>query len=155
MNEDDKKNSQTADNMDTVTDDKMDQKADDKTESDKKSTRDYEKVKTGISDYLISYDCPFEYLGFQILCDLVYTALLNYTEFTMNLKSVYYTVGAKRKMTRLSLERNLLTLVEHWEGRPKFRELFTEVPTNAKMLHILTRKLRYLNCSVYDTLLIP
>ena len=44
---------------------------------------------------------------------------------------------------------------KRWEEKEKFKTLFTERPTNAVALNILARKLRYLNCSVYDTLLMP
>lgn len=114
-----------------------------------------DKVKTGISNFLISYGCSAEYLGFPILVDLLKVAIENYTDLTVNLKSIYYAVAEKRKITRLSIERNLSTLLEHWQTNPKFKMLFNEVPTNAKLLHILARKIRYLNCSVYDTLLMP
>ncbi|MCQ2381779.1 MAG: hypothetical protein MJ054_00560 [Clostridia bacterium] len=117
--------------------------------------KDYEKVKTGISDFLISYECPTDYVGFPILCDLLKTALENYTELALNLKSIYLTVAEQRKITRLCVERNLHTLIEKWMSQPKFKFLFKEEPTNADLLHILARKLRYLNCSVYDTLLMP
>lgn len=121
----------------------------------KKGKSDREKVKTGISEFLLSYNCPSEYIGFAILCDLLKTALENYNDLTLNLKSIYYTVAHQRKITRLCIERNLHTLVERWQEQPKFDELFDEAPTNAKMLNVLARKIRYLNCSVYDTLLMP
>lgn len=121
----------------------------------KKEKSDREKVKTGISNYLISYDCPSEYVGFPILVDLLKTAIENYTDLTLNMKSIYYTVAKERQITRLCIERNLTTLVEHWATTEKFSALFEQAPTNAKMLHILARKIRYLNCSVYDTLLMP
>ena len=113
------------------------------------------KIKTGISDFLISYDCPSSYVGFPILCDLLKAALENYTDLALNLKSIYLIVAQRHKITRLCVERNLHTLVEKWRVRPKFNELFDEEPTNAELLHILAGKLRYLNCSVYDTLLMP
>lgn len=116
---------------------------------------DHGKIKTGICDYLISYDCPSSYVGFPILCDLLKAALENYTELALNLKSIYLSVAHRRKITRLCVERNLQTLIEKWELTPKFKELFDKEPTNAEMLHILARKMRYLNCSVYDTLLMP
>ncbi len=114
-----------------------------------------ERIKTGISEFLIKYDCPSEYVGFPILCDLIISALENYTDLALNLKSIYLSVAHKYKITRLCVERNLHTLVEKWIVKPKFKELFSEVPTNAQLLHILARKLRYMNCSVYDTLLMP
>ena len=113
------------------------------------------KVKTGISDFLMAYDCPSEYVGFPILCDLLKATLENYADLALNLKSIYLTVAQKHKMTRLCVERNLHTLVEKWMLHAKFKELFQTEPTNAQLLHILARKLRYLNCSVYDTLLMP
>ena len=113
------------------------------------------KVKTGISDFLIAYDCPSCYVGFPILCDLLKVALENYTELAANLKSIYLTVAHRRKITRLCVERNLHTLVEKWLPSPKFNLLFDKEPTNAELLYILAGKLRYLNCSVYDTLLMP
>ena len=113
------------------------------------------KVKTGISDFLITYECPSDYVGFPILCDLLKAALENYTELASNLKSIYLTVAHKRKITRLCVERNLHTLVEKWLVQPKFKLLFDKEPTNAELLHILAKRLRYLNCSVYDTLLMP
>lgn len=113
------------------------------------------KIKTGISEFLIAYDCPSEYVSFPILCDLLKVALQNYTDLASNLKSIYLTVAHQRKITRLCVERNLHTLVEKWMPQPKFKELFTKEPTNAQLLYILARKLRYLNCSVYDTLLMP
>lgn len=121
----------------------------------KKKKSDREKVKTGISEFLISYDCPSEYVGFPILVDLLKAAIENYTDLTLNLKSIYYAVAQQRKITRLCIERNLSTLLEHWVITDKFKKLFDQTPTNAKMLHILARKIRYLNCSVYDTLLMP
>ncbi len=121
----------------------------------KKDKSDREKIKTGISEFLLSYNCPSEYIGYAILCDLLKTALENYDDFTLNLKSIYYSVARQRKITRLCIERNLHTLIERWQEQPKFEELFDTPPTNAKMLHILARKIRYLNCSVYDTLLMP
>lgn len=111
--------------------------------------------KTGISEFLISYECPSDYVGFPILCDLLKAALENYLELASNLKAIYLTVASRRKITRLCVERNLHTLVEKWMQRPKFALLFDEEPTNAELLHILARKMRYLNCSVYDTLLMP
>ena len=114
-----------------------------------------DKIKTGIVEFLMSYDCPSEYVGFPILCDLVSAALDNYIDLALNLKSIYLKVASKRKITRLCVERNLHTLVEKWSPQPKFKELFSEDPTNAQLLHVLARKLRYLNCSVYDTLLMP
>ena len=121
----------------------------------KKKKSDREKVKTGISEFLIAHGCPAEYVGFPILVDLLKTAIENYTDLTVNTKSIYYTVARQRKITRLCIERNLTTLLEHWQTEEKFKILFDRVPTNAKMLHILARKIRYLNCSVYDTLLMP
>ena len=121
----------------------------------KKKKTDREKIKTGISEFLISYDCPSEYVGFPILCDLLKAALENYTDLALNLKSIYLSVAHQHKMTRLCVERNLHTLVEKWMPYEKFNLLFSEEPTNAELLHILARKLRYLNCSVYDTLLMP
>ena len=121
----------------------------------KKNKNDREKVKTGICDFLISYDCPCEYIGFPILVDLLKNAIENFTELALNLKSIYYRVARQRKITRLCIERNLTTLFERWEEKKKFKEIFDERPTNATGLNILARKLRYLNCSVYDTLLMP
>ena len=114
-----------------------------------------EKIKTGISDFLIEYDCPAGYVGFPILCDLIKASLENYTELSSNLKSIYLTVAQQRRITRLCVERNLHTLVKKWAPQPKFKLLFDKVPTNAELLYILARKLRYMNCSVYDTLLMP
>lgn len=114
-----------------------------------------EKVKTGICDFLLSYDCPSEYIGFPILIDLLNAAIENFAELAFNLKSIYYQVASDRKITRLCIERNLTTLFDHWEERAKFNELFETRPTNAVALNILARKIRYLNCSVYDTLLMP
>ena len=114
-----------------------------------------EKIKTGISEYLISFGCPSEYMGFPILCDLLKAALENYTDLALNLKSIYLTVAHHHKITRLCVERNLHTLVEKWASFPKFKLFFEKEPTNAELLHILAGKLRYLNCSVYDTLLMP
>lgn len=119
----------------------------------KKNNR--EKVKTGISDFLIAYECPSGYVGFPILCDLLKAALENYTEMASNLKAIYLKVAHQRKITRLCVERNLHTLVEKWMPQPKFSLLFDDEPTNAELLYILAKKLRYLNCSVYDTLLMP
>ena len=118
-------------------------------------TRSRAGIKTGISDFLIAHDCPSGYVGFPILCDLLKTALENYTELALNLKSIYLTVAQRRKITRLCIERNLQTLVKKWAPQPKFKLLFEKEPTNAELLYILARKLRYLNCSVYDTLLMP
>ena len=64
-------------------------------------------------------------------------------------------MASDRKITRLCIERNLTTLFDHWEERARFNELFETRPTNAVALNILARKIRYLNCSVYDTLLMP
>lgn len=113
------------------------------------------KIKTGISDFLINYECPSGYIGFPILCDLLKAALENYTELASNLKSIYLTVAHQRKITRLCVERNLHTLVEKWMPQPKFKLLFDHEPTNAELLYNLAGRLRYLNCSVYDTLLMP
>lgn len=121
----------------------------------KKNKSDREKVKTGICDFLLSYDCPSEYIGFPILVDLLKSAIENFAELALNLKSIYYRVARSRKITRLCIERNLTTLFERWEEKEKFKTLFTERPTNAVALNALARKLRYLNCSVYDTLLMP
>ena|GEM_PF-2510115 len=123
----------------------------------KKKETDREKVKTGISEYLIAHGCPSDYVGFLILCDLLQAALKNYMDLALNLKSIYLRVAHKHQMTRLSVERNLHTLVEKWllMEEAKFYEVFDKEPTNAELLHTLTRKLRYLNCSVYDTLLMP
>ncbi len=118
-----------------------------------KKKNDREKVKTGIREYLISYDCPSDYVGFPILCDLLKAALENFTDLALNLKSIYLTVAQNYKMTRLAVERNLHTLISKWALYPKFNLLFNQEPTNAELLHILAKKLRYLNCSVYDTLL--
>ena len=116
---------------------------------------DGKRIKTGIGEFLISYDCPVEYVGFPILCDLLKAALENYNDLSLNLKSIYLTVAEQHKITRLCVERNLRTLVKKWMSQPKFKELFDKELTNAQLLHILARKLRYLNCSVYDTLLMP
>ena len=121
----------------------------------KKDENEREKVKTGICDFLLSYDCPSEYVGFPILVDLLKAAIENYTELALNLKSIYYRVGRQRKITRLCIERNLTTLLERWEEKEKFKALFDYRPTNATALNRLARKIRYLNCSVYDTLLMP
>ena len=121
----------------------------------KKDKNGREKVKTGISEFLLSYDCPSEYLGFAILIDLLKAAIENYTELAMNLKSIYYRVARQRKITRLCIERNLTTLFQHWEEHEKFKQIFDKFPTNAKALHVVAGKIRYLNCSVYDTLLMP
>ncbi len=121
----------------------------------KKDKRDRDKVKTGICDFLLSYDCPSEYIGFPILIDLLKVATENYTELAVNLKSIYLKVARQRKITRLCIERNLTTLFERWEEQEKFKEIFDKRPTNATGLNVLARKLRYLNCSVYDTLLMP
>ena len=123
----------------------------------KKKKSDREKIKTGISEYLIAYGCPSSYVGFPILCDLLKAALENYTDLALNLKSIYLSVAHKRKLTRLAVERNLHTLVEKWIllSPEKFQKLFDHEPTNAELLHTLAGKLRYLNCSVYDTLLMP
>lgn len=120
-----------------------------------KQKRDGDKIKTGISDFLIAFDCPTEYVGFPILCDLLKAALENYADLALNLKSIYLSVAHQRKITRLCVERNLHTLIEKWKVVPKFKELFNDEPTNAQLLNILARKLRYMNCSVYDTLLMP
>lgn len=122
-----------------------------------KNKSDREKLKTGISDYLIAHGCPSEYIGFSILCDLLQTGLKNYTDLALNLKSIYLRVAHKYEMTRIAVERNLHTLVEKWEilAKEKFDEVFDKEPTNAELLHILARKLRYLHCTVYDTLLMP
>ena len=117
--------------------------------------KDCNKIKTGISEFLLNYECPSEYVGFPILCDLLQSALENYADLALNLKSIYLSVAHKHKITRLCIERNLHTLVGKWIVKPKFKELFTDEPTNAQLLHILARKLRYMNCSVYDTLLMP
>ena len=116
---------------------------------------DKDKVKTGICDFLLSYDCPSEYIGFPILIDLLKAAIDNFAELAFNLKSIYYAVADQRKITRLCIERNLTTLLDHWSEREKFKELFEARPTNAVALHIIARKIRYMNCSVYDTLLMP
>ena len=121
----------------------------------KKEKTGREKVKTGICDYLISFDCPSEYVGFPILLDLLKTALENFTEMAANLKSIYYRVATRRKITRLCIERNLTTLLDRWSEKEKFKLIFDKRPTNATALNILANKLRYLNCSVYDTLLMP
>ena len=113
------------------------------------------KIKTGIGEFLITYGCPSEYVGFPILCDLLKVALQNYTDLAANLKSIYLIVAHQRKITRLCVERNLHTLVEKWRLQPKFKELFATEPTNAQLINLLACKLRYLNCSVYDTLLMP
>ena len=115
----------------------------------------YDKVKTGICDFLLSYDCPSEYIGFPILIDLLEAAIENFAELAYNLKSIYYRVAQQRKITRLCIERNLTTLLDHWSENVKFNELFKTRPTNAVALHIIARRIRYLNCSVYDTLLMP
>ena len=120
-----------------------------------KNKNDKDKIKTGICDFLLSYDCPSEYIGFPILIDLLKAAIDNFAELAFNLKSIYYHVADERKITRLSIERNLTTLLDHWEKREKFKDLFETRPTNAVALHIIARKIRYLNCSVYDTLLMP
>ena len=123
-----------------------------------KNKSDRGKIKTGICDYLIAHGCRSDYLGFSVLCDLLRAALENYADFALNLKSIYLKVGHKHKTTRLAIERNLRTLIEKWHesDETKFNEVFdNKVPTNAVFLHILARKLRYLNCSVYDTLLMP
>ena len=120
-----------------------------------KKEKEGDKIKTGISDYLISYDCPSGYVGFPLLCDLLKEGLLNFTDMALNLKSIYLKVAHRHKMTRVAVERNLHTLVEKWVPFPKFKELFDKEPTNADLLHSLARRLRYLNCSVYDTLLMP
>lgn len=120
-----------------------------------KNKNDKDKIKTGICDFLLSYDCPSEYIGFPILIDLLKAAIDNFAELAFNLKSIYYHVADERKITRLSIERNLTTLLDHWEEREKFKDLFETRPTNAVALHIIARKIRYLNCSVYDTLLMP
>ena len=114
-----------------------------------------EKIKTGICDYLIYYECPSDYIGFSILIDLLEAAIENFAELALNLKSIYYRVARQRKITRLCIERNLTTLLDHWEEKEKFKELFNKRPTNAVLLNILAQKIRYLNCSVYDTLLMP
>ena len=120
-----------------------------------KNKNDKDKIKTGICDFLLSYDCPSEYIGFPILIDLLKAAIDNFAELAFNLKSIYYHVADERKITRLSIERNLTTLLDHWEEREKFKDLFETRPTNAVALHIIARKIRYMNCSVYDTLLMP
>ncbi len=120
-----------------------------------KKKSDGNKIKTGISEFLMAHGCPTEYLGFSILCDLLKAALENYADLTLNLKSIYLTVADQRKITRLSMERNLHTLVTKWSVDPKFKELFATEPTNAQLINLLACKLRYLNCSVYDTLLMP
>ena len=123
----------------------------------KKKKTDREKVKTGISEYLIAHGCRPDYVGFPILCDLLRAALENYTDLALNLKSIYLKVAQKHKTTRLAVERNLHTLVGKWHmmNEAKFNEIFDKEPTNAELLHVLARKLRYLHCSVYDTLLMP
>ena len=91
----------------------------------------------------------------SFLIDLLKAAIDNFAELAFNLKSIYCHVADERKITRLSIERNLTTLLDHWEEREKFKDLFETRPTNAVALHIIARKIRYLNCSVYDTLLMP
>ena len=112
-----------------------------------KSDRD--KVKTGICDFLLSYDCPSEYIGFPILIDLLKAAIDNYAELAFNLKSIYYRVAKERKITRLCIERNLTTLLDHWAEAEKFKELFDktslyvyydEVCQEAKSLLIETKE---------------
>ena len=120
-----------------------------------KNKNDKDKIKTGICDFLLSYDCPSEYIGFPILIDLLKAAIDNFAELAFNLKSIYYHVADERKITRLSIERNLTTLLDHWEEREKFKDLFETRPNTAEALDIIARKIRYLNCSVYDTLLMP
>lgn len=110
-------------------------------------------MKNYIADFLIEYDCPVEYIGFSILCDALCVACQDLLEVNNNLKCVYLEVGHKHKMTRLSIERNLRTLITVWSKKPKFKELFDEIPTNAKLVISLSHKILRPNASVYDMLL--
>ena len=53
-----------------------------------KDKNDCDKVKTGICDFLLSYDCPSAYIGFPILIDLLKAAIENFAELAFNLKSI-------------------------------------------------------------------
>lgn len=110
-------------------------------------------MKNYVREFLLDYDCPMEYLGFSVLCDALCVACEYLGEVKPNLKCIYLEVGRKQKMSRLSIERNLRTLIKVWSVKPKFKELFDEVPTNAKLIISLSHKILRPNSSVYDILL--
>lgn len=110
-------------------------------------------MKYYVTQFLMDYDCPVEYIGFAILRDAICAACKDLLEVNNNLKCIYLEVGHKHKMTRLSLERNLRTLIKVWSAKPRFKELFDEIPTNAKLIISLAHKAMFRNSSVFDTLL--
>ena len=67
-----------------------------------------DKIKTGIVEFLMSYDCPSEYVGFPILCDLVSAALDNYTDLAFNLVGEYFTLGELQQVYEVVLNKKLL-----------------------------------------------
>lgn len=107
-------------------------------------------LRHNVRELLIKYNCPMEYAGFNILVDVLCEACKNLGEVRTNLKSVYMSVGQKNKTTRLSIERNLRTLIEKWEPEKQFPNLFSETPTNAKLVITLAHKVQRPNSSVYD-----
>lgn len=112
-------------------------------------------LKSHVQEFLIKHDCPMEYTGFNVLVDVLCEACESLSEVRTNLKSIYISVEQKYKMTRLNIERNLRTLIEKWEPEKKFKDLFKETPTNAKLIVTLAHKVQRPNSSVYDIYMMP
>ena len=112
-------------------------------------------LKTFVENFLIENECPVDYVGFQILSAVLCEACGNLGEVKTNLKSIYIAAGQKLHMSRLSIERDLRTLIAKWSPSKKFQELFPETPTNAKLVMTLAYKVQRPNSSVYDIYLLP
>ena len=110
-------------------------------------------MRENIRNFLIHYDCPVEYNGFNVLVEAVVIATKYLGEIKGNIKGIYAELASKHKISRLCIERNLLTLRTAWSNSKKFKQLFDEIQTNAKMIIFLAHKCPRPNESVYDILL--
>ena len=95
-------------------------------------------MRAEVEKFLMDYDCPLQYTGFSILTEAILCSSKYLGEIKSNLKNIYTDVGKKYDMSRLCIERNLRTLMTAWSNKKGFHELFTETPTNAKLVISLT-----------------
>ncbi len=110
-------------------------------------------MKENIRDFLVHFECPVQYIGFSVLMEAINVASDYLGEIKANLKSIYIELEKRCKISRLCIERNLRTLINVWSKSEKFKELFDDIPTNAKMIITLAHKCLRPNESVYDILL--
>jgi ribosomal protein L16 Arg81 hydroxylase len=101
-----------------------------------------------ILNLLNGYNCPGEYFGITILEDLLSTLSLS-KSIALDYKPAIAEVGAKHRLQRNSIEKNLRTLISKWSEKDKFKELFgNTIPTNQELVTqfcILNRTNQYVH----------